>query len=492
MSELTPQAIVQELDKYIIGQPQAKRAVAIALRTRYRRMQLDEELRVEVTPKNIMMIGPTGVGKTEIARRLAKLANAPFLKVEVTKFTQVGYVGRDVDSIIRDLLDVAVTMVQDDKEKEVQTQAEQRAQERVLQYLYQPQTARELEAELNPGMVVEEVVPPTKKNKRTATMNGSSAVTSVANSVASTTPAPAPARQSTRVRAALKKRISEALFNKELEERMIEIELDSEDNLGNMLEYMTTISSDEGNELFIQPNFVAGRKRTRRVSVRDARRLLAREESQKLIDLDQVVEEATNRAEQNGIVFLDEIDKIVGSKVDTGPDVSGEGVQRDLLPIVEGSTVVTRYGPMKTDHILWIAAGAFHKHKPSDLIPELQGRFPLRVELESLSEQDFKAILTQPYHALTRQYQQLLRTESVDIEFTDDGLDAMARFARILNERQENIGARRLHTIMEKVMEEVSYNASTMQGEHVTIDGPFVEGRLQSIMANEDLSKYIL
>lgn len=495
MNELTPQEIVRELDRYIIGQPRAKRAVAVALRNRMRRMKLAEDLRAEVTPKNILMIGPTGVGKTEIARRIAKLTNAPFLKVEVTKFTQIGYVGRDVESIIRDLMDTAINLVQEEREVEVRAQAEVRAQERILAYLLAPKHAREIEATLPsneidaPNSVVaseEPALAPTIKQTLHA-----HAIT--ANS--GTAQAAPARRESTRSRTARKQRIAEALANHLLEERMIEIELEPSDNIDTVLDYMTTFSPEDSNDMmqgFFPTNMGGSSKRTRKVSVRDARRLLAREEAQKMVDMDQVVEEGTRRVEQNGIVFLDEIDKIVGAKIDMGPDVAGEGVQRDLLPIVEGSTVMTRYGPVKTDHILWIAAGAFHKRKPSDLIPELQGRFPLRVELEALSEADFKAILSQPEHALTRQYQELLGTENVRLTFTEDGLAAMARFAREMNERQENIGARRLHTIVEKVVEEVSFNASEMSGQEVIIDAAFVQDRLGGIMANEDLSKYIL
>ncbi|MBA3824239.1 MAG: ATP-dependent protease ATPase subunit HslU [Ktedonobacterales bacterium] len=494
MKDLTPEAIVQELDRYIIGQPRAKRAVAVALRNRQRRMKLPEALRAEVTPKNILMIGPTGVGKTEIARRIAKLAAAPFLKVEVTKFTQVGYVGRDVDSIIRDLMETAIHMVQDEREADVQTQAELRAQERILSYLTTPKTAREIAAEL--GLEPANTVESSSPLVTASAGRGRRAAGASAMALSAAAPHAAPARGETaRIRNQRKKRIAEALANHLLEERIIEIELDPDDPIDSMLEYVTNISTDDTGEVisgFFTPPMIGNHRRTRRVSVRDARRLITREEAQKLIDMDQVVEEASRRAEGNGIVFLDEIDKIVGTKIDMGPDVAGEGVQRDLLPIVEGSTVTTRYGPIRTDHILWIAAGAFHKHKPSDLIPELQGRFPLRVELDSLSEADFRAILSQPEHALTRQYQQLLATEDVQLIFTDDALDAMARFACQMNDRQENIGARRLHTIIENVVEDLSFDAPKMAGQTVTIDAAFVEGRLGSIMANEDLSRYIL
>ncbi len=499
MKDLTPQEIVRELDRYIIGQQRAKRAVAVALRNRQRRMKLAEDLRAEVTPKNILMIGPTGVGKTEIARRIARLISAPFIKVEVTKFTQVGYVGRDVESIVRDLMDTAIHLVQEEKEGEVHQEAEQRAQDRILTYLLAPKTAREIEATLSGAEETPEEperarleptpTPVGKSARRNAGVeSGGALMTAAAAQVA-------PARkESPRARgAARKQRIAEALANHLLEERMIEIELESDDALGSMMDFMTTISDDP---VEMMPGFLTtslnGHKRTRRVSVRDARRILAQEEAHKLIDFDRVIEESTRRVEENGIVFLDEMDKIVGSKVDMGPDVSGEGVQRDLLPIVEGSTVMTRFGPVKTDHVLWIAAGAFHKNKPSDLIPEIQGRFPLRVELESLTESDYKAILAQPENALTRQYAALLQTEGVELVFGDDGLDAMARYARLMNERMENIGARRLHTIIEKVVEELSFNATEMVGQTIQIDARFVEERIGPIIADEDLGRYIL
>jgi ATP-dependent HslUV protease ATP-binding subunit HslU len=489
MQDLTPQEIVNELDRYIVGQERAKRAVAVALRNRMRRMKLTDDLRAEVTPKNILMIGPTGVGKTEIARRMARLANAPFLKVEVTKFTQVGYVGRDVESIVRDLMDVSMSLVQEEREAEVQTQATKRAQERILTFLLAPKNVRATAAAvgLDDEAAGETVALGAPRGRRaTAQANAGAAVQAA--------PATAARRQTARLRAARKKRIAEALANHQLEDLVIEIELEAEDNFDTVLEYMTTYNGEDSGDVmqsFFSPP-IGGNKRTRRVSVHDARALLVREEAQKLIDTEQVTEEATRRVEQNGIVFLDEIDKIVGSKLDVGPDVAGEGVQRDLLPIVEGSTVMTRYGAIKTDHVLWIAAGAFHKHKPSDLIPELQGRFPLRVELDALSEADFKAILSQPAHALTRQYQALLATEQVELRFTEDGLGAMARAAREMNERYENIGARRLHTIIEKVLEEISFTAPDLAGQTVVVDATFVQARLGDILANEDLSKYIL
>lgn len=484
--EFTPKEIVQELDRYIIGQNRAKKTVAIALRNRFRRMHLPEDIRDEVTPKNILMIGPTGVGKTEIARRIAKLSGAPFIKVEVTKFTQVGYVGRDVDSIIRDLVDSSISMVSEEKELEVRAQAEKRAQERIMEYLLEAKTAREMETYLNSigrGIAPEQPTSTVAKRTTTVSAHGAAVVPAVKRS------------ESVERKISRKKRILEAFVNRELEERTIEIELEQDDSIASMLEYMTTIASDDSNEItheIITPTFSGPRKRTRRVTIHEARRILAREESQKLIDSDQVIDDALRRVEENGIVFLDEIDKIVGSKVDVGPDVAGEGVQRDLLSIVEGSTVITRHGPVKTDYILWIAAGAFHKHKPSDLIPELQGRFPLRVELDTLTEDDFRRILTQPQNSLTRQYVELLKTEEVTLDFTDDSLAAMAHYANAMNEQVENIGARRLHTIIERILEDLLFAASEMGGQKFVINGAFVHEKLGNIASNEDMSKYIL
>ncbi len=494
MKDLIPQAIVRELDRYIIGQQAAKKAVAIALRNRFRRMQLPDDIRAEVTPKNIMMIGPTGVGKTEIARRIAKLANAPFVKIEVTKFTQVGYVGRDVDSIIRDLLDVSVNMLHDEKETEVKSEAEVHAQKRILEYLLAPKMSKDVEAFLDgkkdPQLTEDTVASRGKKTVKVAVR--------ASRMAKSDTPAvqqePAP-KESAKERAARRKRIKEAFAANLLEDKIIEIELDQEDTLGAMFEYMANFTSGDSGDFvgdFVPAAFPVNRQRTRKISVRDARSVLMREEAQKLIDSDQVVDESIKRVEQNGIVFLDEIDKIVGSTVDTGPDVAGEGVQRDLLPIVEGTTVMTRFGPVKTDHILWIAAGAFHKHKPADLIPELQGRFPLRVELKSLTEEDFREILIKPKNSLTRQYTALMKTENVTIEFTQDGLEEMARYAFLMNSRSEDIGARRLHTIVEKTLEEISFAASELENTTIIIDHEFVQKRLGPVITDEDLSKYIL
>jgi len=472
MMDLTPQEVVRELDRYIVGQDQAKRAVAIAVRNRHRWLRLAPELRAEIMPKNILMIGPTGVGKTELARRLARLMDAPFIKVEATKFTEVGYVGRDVESIIRDLMEVAVTMVHERKQCEVQAQAADAAQQRILEYLLMPPSQRARAAE------------------NAATSDGASTP-----AVGSTTAAGSAAAQRTARRLpARRKRLAEMLANHELDEQIIEIELEPDEGYTSVLEFVAGVGGDDISDSFQE--FLSAlppqRKRSRQVSVKEARRLLTQEEANKLIDVEQVVEQATRLVEESGVVFLDELDKIAGAKSEVGPDVSGEGVQRDLLPIVEGSTVMTRYGPVKTDYILWIAAGAFHSSKPSDLIPELQGRFPLRVELSSLSEQDFLRILVQPENALTRQYQALLGAEGVELDFRPDGLAEIAHYTRMMNERLENIGARRLHTIMERVLEDVSFAAQEMAGQTVVIDAAYVRQRLQALVANEDLSKYIL
>ncbi len=487
MKDLTPQQIVKELDRFIVGQRDAKRVVAVALRNRYRRLALPAEMQAEITPKNILMIGPTGVGKTEIARRLAKLADAPFIKVEATKFTQVGYVGRDVESIVRDLMDASIGLVHDERIAEVREKAAQAAEDRIVDILVDKEIGSDEAAVVQLPEAAEKLE---RRGKAKAAVTAN----------ATATPAPrvaASARQvaaSRRRRAQVKKTVTERMQRKELEEQMIEIELDPDDAFPSVFEMVAGIATEDlgdGIQEFLT-SMPGPRKRSRQVSVKEARRLLTQEEANKLIDFEVVVEQATQRVEQSGVIFLDEIDKIVGSKVDTGPDVSGEGVQRDLLPIVEGSTVMTRFGPVKTDHVLWIAAGAFHNAKPSDLIPELQGRLPLRVELAPLTEADYERILTQPENALTRQYKALLGVEDVTLEFTADGLAEVARCAQRMNERVENIGARRLHTIMEKVLEDVSFDAPTMTGQTVTVDAAFVRGRLEALLADEDLSRYIL
>ena len=476
MKDLTPQQIVRELDRYIVGQNAAKRSVAIALRNRYRRLQLPADLQSEITPKNILMIGPTGVGKTEIARRLAKMADAPFIKVEATKFTQVGYVGRDVESIIRDLMETAIGMVHEERVSQVRERAAQAAEQKILDIL----TAK---------AVVDDVSVASVPAHGGAKVAGTVAVSAAAASN-NASPSAAPARR----RKPTRKSVAERLARNELDEQMIEIELEPEDTFPSVFEFMAGFAGDEvgGDFQEILSAMPSTRRRSRQVSVKDARRLLTQEEANKLIDLDEVIEQGTQRVEQSGVVFLDEIDKIAGAKSESGPDVSGEGVQRDLLPIIEGSTVMTRFGPVKTDHVLWITAGAFHNSKPSDLIPELQGRLPLRVELSSLSQDDYVRILTQPENSLVRQFQALLGVEGVAIEFTPDGLDEIARCAYSMNERIENIGARRLHTITERVLEDVSFNAPALSGETVTVDATFVDERLGGLIKDEDLSRYIL
>ena len=489
MKDLTPQQIVRELDRYIVGQAEAKRVVAIALRNRFRRLALPEELQAEITPKNILMIGPTGVGKTEIARRLAKMADAPFIKVEATKFTQVGYVGRDAESIVRDLMDNAVGMVHDERVTAVRDAAAKAAEERIVDILTDKAVEEQQPAARAPSR---SSAPSRGKGNGSSSAAISAIIASTPAAVApSAAVAPATARKR---RQQARKLVAERLARQELEEQIIEIELEPEESYSSVFEFVAGMATDElgdGFQEFLN-SAPGGRRRSRQVSVKEARRLLTQEEANKLVDFDQVIEQATQRVEQSGVIFLDEIDKIVGSKVDMGPDVSGEGVQRDLLPIVEGSTVMTRFGPIKTDHVLWIAAGAFHNAKPSDLIPELQGRLPLRVELSSLTEADYQRILTQPENALTRQYKALLGVEEVSLEFTDDGLAEVASCAQRMNERIENIGARRLHTIMEKVLEEVSFDATEMHGQTVTVDAPFVRGRLEKLLGDEDLSRYIL
>lgn len=452
---LTPRQIVEELDKYVVGQQEAKRAVAIALRTRWRRQQLPEHLREEILPRNILMIGPTGVGKTEISRRLARLVQAPFLKVEASKFTEVGYVGRDVESMIRDLTQLAVNMVREERMAQVQEKARQLAEERVLDLLL-PAT-REGRPILGPGF---QMTPPPSEE------------------------APAATSTRERLRALLREgRLDDRVVEIEVREKMIPMGIISP--IGGMEDLEIQLR-----EMF--SNMFGPRKKTRRMKVREALEVLTHEEAQKLIDMDEVAREAIQRVEQSGIIFLDEIDKIASREHTHGPDVSREGVQRDLLPIVEGCTVNTKYGPVRTDHILFIAAGAFHVSKPSDLIPELQGRFPIRVELEPLGEEDFIRILTEPENALVKQYTALLETEGIRLEFTQDAIEAIAEIAVQVNERMENIGARRLFTIMEKLLEEISFGAPDLPERHLVIDGKMVRERLADIVQDVDLSRYIL
>src|SRR5246500_3145164 len=459
LDELTPREIVRELDKYVIGQADAKRAVAIALRNRIRRQKLEPEMAEEVMPKNILMIGPTGVGKTEIARRLAKLANSPFLKVEASKFTEVGYVGRDVESMVRDLVEIAIDNVREEKLEDVADKAELNAEERLLDILLPPATPR-TDASSSPtssGGVV---------------MDASTSVTESSN----------------RTREKLRQQLREG----KLDDRMVEIET-RERNFPSF-EILTNQGAEEMdvNIKDMLPNIFGQRTKKRKMKVNEAFEYLIQEEEQRLVDMDQVTRIAIDRVENSGIVFLDEIDKIAGREGGHGPDVSREGVQRDILPIVEGTTVNTRYGMVRTDHILFIAAGAFHTTKPSDLIPELQGRFPIRVELSSLSEADFIRILTEPKNALIKQYVALLDTEGFKLAFTEDAIASIAGFAAKVNEHTENIGARRLHTILEKVLEEISFEAPEMKKKSFKLDAAYVQKQLANIVKNQDLSRYIL
>lgn len=492
MEDLTPEAIVRELDKYIVGQAAAKKAVAVALRNRHRRKLLPEQMRREIAPKNILMIGSTGVGKTEIARRVAKLIDAPFVKVEATKFTEVGYVGRDVESIVHELVETSVNLVHEQKMQEVMNKAEGLARERIISYLCQQsprgghRSSRKAKqgATTSPGAVI---TGSSGAGAQSASGCDLAVEEGARGSVASW-PVSIPRQR---------KRVAELLESQQLEDATIEIELNSDpDALDPILEFSSGMSTEEMTETFneFMQNFTAytTRRRLRRVSVREARRILTREEANKLIDFDQVIDDAVRRAEDFGIVFIDELDKIAGPKVEIGADVSGEGVQRDLLPIVEGSTVMTRYGPVNTDHVLFIAAGSFHHVKPSELIPELQGRFPLRVELESLGQESLRRILAEPENSLLKQYQALLSTEDVELEFTEDGISEMARMAALMNERMEDIGARRLHTIVEKVLEDISFSAHEHRHEKIVVDEKYVTERLADFVRDEDLSKYIL
>ena len=458
LDELTPREIVAELDKHVIGQKDAKRAVAIALRNRTRRQKLPPDLAEEIIPKNIIMIGPTGVGKTEIARRLAKLANSPFLKVEASKFTEVGYVGRDVESMVRDLVEIAIDNVREEKLEDVADKAELNAEERLLDILLPPSP------------------PPTRPDPSSASggvvIDGSTSL----------------AESSNRTREKLRQQLREG----KLDERMVEIDV-RERNFPSF-EILTNQGVEEMdvNIKDMLPNIFGQRTKKRKMKVNEAFEYLIQEEEQRLIDMDQVTRTAIDRVENSGIVFLDEIDKIAGREGGHGPDVSREGVQRDILPIVEGTTVNTRYGMVRTDHILFIAAGAFHVSKPSDLIPELQGRFPIRVELQSLTMEDFVRILTEPKSSLVKQYTALLETEGVKLEFTPQALDEIAHFAFRVNESTENIGARRLHTIMERVLDELSFEAPEKKGQSVTVDADYVRKMLTDIVKDQDLSRYIL
>lgn len=470
-AELTPKRIVQELDKYIIGQAEAKKCVAVALRNRYRRKKLKDEIKDEVIPKNIIMIGPTGVGKTEIARRIARLVNAPFVKVEATKFTEVGYVGRDVDSIVRDLVETSIRIVKSEKMKMVEVRAVEMAEAKLLD-LIAPLPARP-KAGSNPLNLLLQTAGEYKNLSLTKDQEDYSEDIT---------------------RAAEERKIAlQRLKRGEFEDYIVEIDI--EDRSVPMFEVFSGLGMGEmsTNIQDMFGNLLPSKKKKKRVSLKQARRILQQEEGEKLIDMDEVISEAIERAEQMGIVFLDEIDKIAGSDTShAGHYVSREGVQRDILPIVEGSTVMTKYGPVKTDYMLFIAAGAFHFTKPSDLIPELQGRFPIRVELQSLSKEDLKKILTDPENALLKQYSALLETEGVIIMFSPDGVEEIADIASVLNDDLENIGARRLHTIMEKLLEDISYEGSDLKGEKILIDSIYVRNKLKNIVKNKDLSRYIL
>jgi ATP-dependent HslUV protease ATP-binding subunit HslU len=461
LDELTPREIVRELDKYVVGQHEAKRAVAIALRNRMRRQKLTPDLAEEIIPKNIIMMGPTGVGKTEIARRLAKLANSPFLKVEASKFTEVGYVGRDVESMVRDLIEIAIDMVREEKLEDVADKSELNAEERLLDLLL-------------PSM-------PTQVPPRQPAGDGTIGFNIGNEPLLAGEPG-------SRTREKLRQQLREG----KLDERMVE--LDVREKSMPAFEIITNQGVEEMdvNMKDMLPNIFGQRTKKRKMKVSEAFEYLIQEEEQRLVDMDQVQRIAVDRVENSGIIFLDEIDKIAGREGGHGPDVSREGVQRDILPIVEGTTVNTRYGMVRTDHILFIAAGAFHVSKPSDLIPELQGRFPIRVELQSLTCEDFIKILTEPKSSLTKQYIALLDTEGVKLEFTEEALQQVAEFAFRVNEGTENIGARRLHTIMERVLDNISFDAPDMQEKNVTVDGDYVRNALTDIVKDQDLSRYIL
>jgi ATP-dependent HslUV protease ATP-binding subunit HslU len=475
LQDLTPRQIVAELDKYIVGQANAKRAVAIALRNRFRREQLPEELRREVIPKNILMIGPTGVGKTEIARRLASLAGAPFVKVEATKYTEVGYVGRDVESMVRDLAEAAIRMVKEERRGDVQEAAEHAAVERIIDVLH-PETRASQPSQSNPFAAT------------LGSIFGNSFGAQGNQPPQPSQPAmpPAPPHESERIRAEARADIERGFYDV----RLIEIEIEETPNLPMGMMGGGDGSGGAGDMSEMLSGLLPKKKAQKRVTVADARRVFAQEEEAKLIDMDAVKREALRRAGERGIIFIDEIDKIA-TREGRGVDVSREGVQRDILPIVEGSTVNTKYGPLATDHVLFVAAGAFHMSKPSDLIPELQGRFPIRVELDSLTAADFETILTQPKNALMTQYTALLAADGVKLDIRADGIAAIARIATEVNERDENIGARRLHTVLERVFEEIGFAAPEV-AETVTVDATYVADRLSEIASSADLSNFIL
>jgi ATP-dependent HslUV protease ATP-binding subunit HslU len=477
LDELTPRGIVAELDKYIVGQNAAKKAVAIALRNRWRRQRVDEELRDEIVPNNIIMIGPTGVGKTEIARRLAKLAGAPFVKVEASKFTEVGYVGRDVESMVRDLVEMAVNMVRTDREDEVQELAEQRVEERLLDLLIPP---------------VDGAATPPKPAQADATGSDTAAPRVFVAGPAGSVEKKEDAEHRER-RERTREKFRALLADGKLEDREVEVEISQSMPIENMMIPMGGMDGGmDGNLMDMLQDVLPKRTKRRTVTVSEARRILLQDELDKLVNMDEVVNEALDRVEEMGIIFLDEIDKIAGDHGGMGPDVSREGVQRDLLPIVEGSTVQTKYGIVRTDHVLFIAAGAFHVSKPSDLIPELQGRFPIRVELKTLTEADFVRILTEPKNALLTQYKALVAAEGATLEFSSEGVDEIARIAAQVNERMENIGARRLHTVLTTLLEDILFDLPELEEKEIRIDADTVRNRLKAIVEDEDLRKYIL
>lgn len=488
--ELTPKQIVAELDKYIVGQDNAKKAVAVALRNRFRRRQLGEELREEVIPKNILMMGPTGVGKTEIARRLASLAGAPFVKVEATKFTEVGYVGRDVDSMVRDLVQRAVAMVEIEKIEEVRPIAEQRALEQILDIMEPParragqgvvpsQWFDSLQSAMghifpgtgNPPPPIEIQQEPEKEEE---------------------TPTDEYTRDQMERKERIRERLRSQLMAGELDNREINIEVE-DTSMPHFQVFGQQGLEEMGMDMSgMLGNLIPKRRKRKRVTVSEAKGILADEEARNMIDQDAITREAIERAEQDGIIFVDEMDKIAGRENEAGPQVSREGVQRDILPIIEGSTVMTKFGPVSTQHMLFVAAGAFHVSKPSDLIPELQGRLPIRVELDSLTEADFIRILTEPKNALVKQYKALLATEGVDVDFVDDGIKEIAKIAAEVNSSMENIGARRLYTIMERLLDDVSFEAPDIKEKKITVDATYVREKLHDIITDEDLSRYIL
>lgn len=461
MKELTPKQIVEELDKYIIGQKEAKKAVAIALRNRYRRNLLSDEFKDEVKPKNILMIGPTGVGKTEIARRLSKLIDLPFVKVEATKFTEVGYVGRDVDSMVRDLVEESVRMVKVKKIEEVYEKSKKITDDIIIQILL-PLPSKEK------GSNPLEMIFGTTEEKDDIAENEKELIFN------------------------RRKELKDRLLRGELDNELIEI--DVKDSHNSTVELFSGLGMEEYNinmgDIF--GDLLPRKTKKKRVTIKEARKIIQNQEAQKLIDMDEVIDLGIKKAEENGMIFIDEIDKIAGKDYGGGPDVSREGVQRDILPIIEGTTVMTKYGPVKTDHILFIAAGAFHVSKVGDLIPEIQGRFPIRVELESLTEENFKEILTKPKNAITKQYEYLIKTEGINLEFTQEAIDAIAKVAFVSNEQSENIGARRLQTVMEQLLEDISFEAPDLDTSEIVIDEAYVNKKLMAYIHEKDISKYIL